>query len=298
VIHHRPVMVDEVLSALQPDSDGCYIDCTAGEGGHSEAILKSCDPAPRLIGLDLDREALSVGRDRLSEFGERAKLVEASYVDIVRVVTELGCFPCDGALLDFGVSSLQLNSTERGFSFSKEASLDMRFGPSVERSANEIVNEMDEEELANLIYRLGEERRSRQAARAIVAARPIKTTTQLAEVIAKAIGWSNRGRRIHAATRTFQALRMAVNGELDNVDTGIREAIKALRPGGRLVVISYHSIEDRLVKTILREEASVTDESDSPALKLVTKKVVKPSRMEIEANPRSRSAKMRVAERI
>lgn len=298
MIHHRPVMVDEVMSALQPDSDGCYVDCTAGEGGHSEAILRSCAPPPRVIGLDLDREALSVGRDRLSEFGDRAKLVEASYVDIVGVVIELGCFPCDGALFDLGVSSLQLNSTERGFSFSKEASLDMRFGPSVERSANEIVNETDEEDLANLIYKLGEERKSRRVARAIVAARPVETTTQLANVIARAIGWSNRGRRIHAATRTFQALRMAVNGEFDNVDKGIREAVKALRPGGRLVVMSYHSIEDRLVKTILREESSITDKNDSPALKLVTKKVVKPSRMEIEANPRSRSARIRVAERI
>jgi 16S rRNA (cytosine1402-N4)-methyltransferase len=291
-------MVDEVLSALQPRSDGCYVDCTTGEGGHSEAILRSCEPPPRLVGLDLDREALSVARDRLSDFGERATLVESNYTDIVSVVAEAGCLPCDGVLLDLGVSSLQFDNAERGFSFSKEASLDMRFGPTVERSAYEIVNGTDEEDLANLIYRLGEERKSRRIARAIVAARPVDSTTQLAAVIARAVGWSSRGRRIHPATRTFQALRIAVNAELDNVEKGIREAIKALSPGGRLVVISYHSIEDRLVKTILREAASVTEEQSSPTLRLVTKKVIKPSRAEVEANRRSRSAKVRVAERL
>lgn len=298
MIHHRPVMVDEVISALRPRSDGCYVDCTTGEGGHSEAILRSCEPPPRLVGLDLDTKALSTARDRVSDFGDRATLVEANYVDLAKVVTELGCLQCDGVLLDLGVSSLQFDSAERGFSFSKEAGLDMRFGPSIGRSASEIVNETGEEDLANLIYSLGEERKSRRIARAIVAARPISTTTRLADVIARAAGWASRGRRIHPATRTFQALRIAVNSELGNIETGILEAIKTLTSGGRLVVISYHSIEDRLVKTILRAEASSTGENDSPALKLVTKKVVKPSRVEVEANPRSRSARMRIAEKL
>jgi len=298
VIHHRPVMVDEVIAALRPRSDGCYVDCTTGEGGHSQAILRSCEPPPRLIGLDLDPEALSTALDQLSAFGDRPTLVETSYVDVVKVVTELGCLPSDGVLLDLGVSSLQLDKAERGFSFLKEGSLDMRFGPSIRGSAGEILNDTDEEDLANLIYRLGEERRSRRIARAIVAARTIETTTELANVVARAVGWFSRGRRIHPATRTFQALRMAVNGELENVEAGIQEAIRALRTGGRLVVISYHSIEDRLVKTMLRERSAVTDKNDSPALKLVTKKVVKPSRVEVEANPRSRSARMRVAEKL
>jgi len=291
-------MVEEVISALEPQSDGCYVDCTAGEGGHSEAILKSCEPAPRLVGLDLDPDALLAARDRLSDFGERATMVEANYVNVVSVASKLGCLPCDGVLLDLGVSSLQLNTAERGFSFLKESSLDMRFGPSVERSAHEIVNETDEEDLADLIYGLGDERKSRRIARAIVSARPFDSTTQLAAVIARAAGWSGRGRRIHPATRTFQALRIAVNAELDNIDTGIREAIKALKPGGRLVVISYHSIEDRLVKTALREKSTGTQGGANASLKQVTKKVIKPSRAEIESNRRSRSARMRIAERL
>ena len=299
VIHHRPVMVDEVVAALQPRTDGRYIDCTTGEGGHSEAILGHCDPPARLLGLDLDREALAVAEERLSRFHETTRLVETTYVNIAEIAARHGFLPCDGALFDLGVSSLQLNSGSRGFAFSKEAALDMRFGPSVGRSAREIVNETDEKGLADLIYRLGEERRSRRIARAIVRARPVETTVQLADAVAGAVGWRSGGRRrIHPATRTFQALRIAVNDELDNVEAGIRSAIGILRPGGRLAVISYHSLEDRLVKGILREESKPTDENRSPTLRLITKRVRKPDRREIEANQRSRSARMRVAERL
>ena len=299
MIHHKPVMVDEVVSALQPRSGGLYIDCTTGEGGHAEAILGHCDPPSRLLGLDLDREALTVASERLTRFGERTTLIETSYVDIAEVSAKHGFLPCDGVLFDLGVSSLQLDSASRGFAFSKEATLDMRFGPSIGGSAREIVNETKEEDLANLIYRLGEERRSRRIARAIVRARPVETTTQLADVVAGAVGWGSRERRrTHPATRTFQALRIAVNGELDNVEAGIRGAIEVLRPGGRLAVISYHSLEDRLVKSILREESRPVDENRSSTLRLITKRVLKPDPDEIEANPRSRSAKVRVAERL
>ena len=299
MIRHKPVMVEEVVAALQPRSEGLYIDCTTGEGGHAEAILLHCDPPARLLGLDLDREALSVAGDRLSRFGESVSLVETSYVNIVEVAAKNGHLPFDGVLLDLGVSSLQLDSGPRGFAFSKEAVLDMRFGPSVERSARDIVNETKEGDLADLIYRLGEERRSRRIARAIVRARRIETTTHLAEVIAGAVGRGSRGRRnIHPATRTFQALRMAVNGELENVEAGIYGAIEVLRPQGRLAVITYHSIEDRLVKNILRRESTATDENHSPALRLINRRVIKPDPMEISANPRSRSAKLRVAERL
>ena len=301
MIHHKPVMVDEVVSALQPRSGGRYIDCTTGEGGHAEVILGHCDPPARLLGLDLDREALAVAEDRVTPFGESARLIETSYVNIAEVAAEHGFLPCDGVLFDLGVSSLQLNSASRGFAFSKEAVLDMRFGPTVGRSAREIVNHTDEESLANLIYRLGEERRSRRIARAIVKARPVETTVELADVVAKAVGWPRRARarrNIHPATRTFQALRIAVNDELDNVETGIRSAIGVLRQGGRLAVISYHSLEDRLVKNILREQAKAIDENHSPALRLITKRVRKPENSEIQANPRSRSARMRVAERL
>ena len=299
MIHHKPVMVDEVVSAIQPHSGGRYIDCTTGEGGHAEAILGHCDPPARLLGLDLDREALAAAEDRLARFGETTKLVETSYVNIAEVAAEQGFVPCDGVLFDLGVSSLQLENASRGFAFLKEASLDMRFGPSIGRSAREIVNETDETDLANLIYRLGEERRSRRIARAIVRARPVETTVELAEVVARAIGWPSRARRrTHPATRTFQALRIAVNDELGNVEAGIRGAIGVLRQGGRLVVISYHSLEDRLVKNLLREESKPVDENHSPALRLITKRVIKPDTAEIEVNRRSRSARMRVAERL
>ena len=299
MIHHKPVMVDEVVSAIQPRSGGRYIDCTTGEGGHAEAILGHCDPPARLLGLDLDREALAVAEDRLARFGETTKLVETSYVNIAEVAAKQGFVPCDGVLFDLGVSSLQLENASRGFAFLKEASLDMRFGPSIGRSAREIVNETDETDLANLIYRLGEERRSRRIARAIVRARPVETTVELADVVVRAIGWPSRARRrTHPATRTFQALRIAVNDELGNVEAGIRGAIGVLRQGGRVVVISYHSLEDRLVKNLLREESKPVDENHSPALRLITKRVIKPGTAEIEVNRRSRSARMRVAERL
>ena len=299
MIHHKPVMVDEVVSAIQPRSGGRYIDCTTGEGGHAEAILGHCDPPARLLGLDLDREALAVAEDRLARFGETTKLVETSYVNIAEVAAEQGFVPCDGVLFDLGVSSLQLENASRGFAFLKEAALDMRFGPSIGRSAREIVNETDETDLANLIYRLGEERRSRRIARAIVRARPVETTVELADVVVRAIGWPSRARRrTHPATRTFQALRIAVNDELGNVEAGIRGAIGVLRQGGRLVVISYHSLEDRLVKNLLREESTAVEENHSPALRLITKRVIKPDTAEIEVNRRSRSARMRVAERL
>ncbi|MCY4530021.1 MAG: 16S rRNA (cytosine(1402)-N(4))-methyltransferase RsmH [Chloroflexi bacterium] len=299
MIHHKPVMVDEVVSALQPRSGGRYIDCTTGEGGHAEAILGHCDPPARLLGLDLDREAVAVAEGRLSRFRETTTLVETSYVNIADMAAEHGFLPCDGVLFDLGVSSLQLESAYRGFAFSKEATLDMRFGPSVRRSAREIINDTDEESLANLIYRLGEERKSRRIARAIVRARPVETTAELAAVVAKAVGRPSRGRRYtHPATRTFQALRIAVNDELVNVEAGIESAIGILSQGSRLVTISYHSLEDRLVKNLLREEANPADENRSPTLRLITKRVLKPGASEIEANPRSRSAKMRVAERL
>jgi 16S rRNA (cytosine1402-N4)-methyltransferase len=292
-------MVEEIISAIQPHSGGRYIDCTTGEGGHAEAILGHCDPPARLLGLDLDRQALVVAQDRLVRFGETKQLVETSYVNIAEVAAEQGFLPCDGVLFDLGVSSLQLESASRGFAFSKEAALDMRFGPTIGTSAREIVNETNETDLANLIYRLGEERRSRRIARAIVRARPVETTVELAEVVARAIGWPSRARRrTHPATRTFQALRIAVNDEIGNVEAGILAAIGVLRPGGRLAVISYHSLEDRLVKGILREKSTPVEENRSPTLRLITKRVIKPDMTEIEANPRSRSSRMRVAERL
>ncbi len=301
--HHAPVMVKEVLDALDVRSGGKYIDCTVGEGGHSAEIRIAADPAPRLLGLDVDEEALSTAKRRL---GGGATLVQGSYRELMRLAETKGFMPADGVLLDLGLSSLQVESGTRGFSFLRPGPLDMRFDRSQELTAHHIVNEYGEEELANLIYRLGEERKSRRIARAIVRSRPIEDTVELAEVVRRSMGKQPR-RRTHPATRTFQAIRMETNAETEAIEEGVRGAIGVLRPGGRLAVISYHSLEDRLVKRLLAREASscvcppeaaVCACGHEPRVRLVNRRVVKPSRSEVETNPRSRSAKLRAAERI
>ena len=283
---HTPVMVKEVVGALDVRSGGLYIDCTVGEGGHGAGIRAAADPAPGLLGLDVDEEALATARRRL---GGGATLVRGSYRELKRLAETNGFMPADGVLLDLGLSSLQLESGGRGFSFMRPGPLDMRFDRSQELTAHRIVNGYGEEDLANVIYRLGEERKSRRIARAIVRARPIDDTAELAEVVRRSMGRQPR-RQTHPATRTFQAIRMETNGELEAIEQGVLGAIEVLRPGGRLAVISYHSLEDRLVKRLLARE--------SPRVRPVNRRVIKPARSEVEANPRSRSAKLRAAERI
>ena len=301
--HHTPVMVEVVVSALDVKSGGCYIDCTVGEGGHSAGIRAAAEPEPRLLGLDVDEEALSTAKRRL---GGGATLVRGSYRELKGLAEMNGFLPADGVLLDLGLSSLQVESGPRGFSFLRPGPLDMRFDKTQELTAHRIVNQYGEEELANLIYRLGEERKSRRIARAIVRSRPIDNTVELAEVIRKGMGRQPR-RKTHPATRTFQAIRMATNSELEAIEEGVRGAIEVLRPGGRLAVISYHSLEDRLVKRLLARESSscicppgapACACSHRPTVRLVNKRVIRPSRSEMETNPRSRSAKLRVAQRI
>ena len=296
-------MVEEVLKALDVRSGGRYIDCTAGEGGHSAEISKAADPAPRVLGLDVDEEALTTARRRL---GGGATLVRGSYRELKRLAEGNGFMPADGVLLDLGLSSLQLESENRGFSFLRPGPLDMRFDRSQELTAHHIVNEYGEEELANLIYTLGEERKSRRIARAIVRSRPIENTLELAEVVRRSMGRQPR-RQTHPATRTFQAIRMETNGELAAVEEGVLGAIEVLGPGGRLAVISYHSLEDRLVKRLLARESSscvcppeaaFCQCEHEPRVRLVNRRVIKPSRSEVQTNPRSRSAKLRAAERI
>ncbi len=305
-VHHRPVMVREVLSALEVRPGGSYVDCTVGEGGHAQAVLSTVEPPPRLLGIDLDDEALSMAAERLGLYSRNVKLVKGSYADLKRLADANGFVPAEGVLFDYGLSSLQLESGERGFSFSREGALDMRFDREQELSAGELVNRTPERELADLIYQYGEEPKSRWVARAIVAARPIGNTVELARVVEKAIG--RRGRRgIHPATRTFQALRIAVNGELENVTEGLGQAVQVLGEKGRLVAISYHSLEDRIVKEYLKQES--TDCICPPetlecicghkaSIRLVRRRVAKPSAEEIEENPRSRSARLRVAEKL
>jgi 16S rRNA (cytosine1402-N4)-methyltransferase len=296
-------LVREVLNALGVESDGSYIDCTVGEGGHAATIMAAVEPAPRLLGIDLDAEALAVAGKRLGTYGERARLAQGNFADLYRLADENGMLPASGILLDLGMSMLQLQSAERGFSFSRAGPLDMRFDTAQELTAEHLVKDQTEEGLAEIIHELGEEPKARRLARAIVRARPLRDTVELAEIIRRAAGRSGGG-RIHPATRTFQALRMAVNRELHNLRDGLEQAVRVLGPGGRLVVISYHSLEDRLVKRTLKRESSdcicppaipVCVCGHRASIRLVTRRVTRPSPEEVRANPSSRSARMRVA---
>ena len=285
---------------------GRYIDCNVGEGGHSRAILAAAEPHPRVLGLDLDAEAIEAASRELASFGAGAVLAEANFADVAAVAREHGFLGADGVLFDLGFSSRQVETPDRGFSFLREARLDMRFGASVEESAHEVVNTYAEAALADIIFELGEERAARRIAGAIVRNRPIDTTTELARVVSMATGRRRRS-GIHPATRTFQALRMYVNEELGNLEQGLEQAIEVLGRGGRLTVISYHSLEDRMVKrTLARESADCVCPPAAPQcvcghearLRLVNRRVLRPSAEEVDANPRSRSARMRVAEKI
>lgn len=302
---HAPVLLEAVLQALAPRSGGRYLDGTLGAGGHAAAILAASAPEGRLLGLDRDPAALDRARARLAAFGPRASFRQASFAELSALAREAGFSPLDGILLDLGISSDQLADPERGLSFQVEGPLDMRMDPEADLRAEDLVNELDAGELADLLYRFGEERQSRRVARAIVAARPLRTTTELAAVVARAIG--GRRQRIHPATRTFQALRIAVNGELEAIEAALPQAIAELAPGGRLAVISFHSLEDRIVKHGLRDAArDCICPPGLPAcrcqhrasLRLITRKAIQPDAAEIAANPRARSARLRVAERL
>lgn len=302
---HQPVLLNETIAALEVRPGGLYIDCTVGAGGHTAAILESCSPGGRVLGLDVDPEALEIAKTALSKYGESVRLVNANFNRLEEVCSRHQFGPVDGVLFDLGMSSLQLADKKRGFSFQHEAPLDMRFAPDQDVTAARIVNEYPEKELAALIRTYGEERRSRRIARYIVQNRPLRTTLQLAQVITRAFN-GERG-RIHPATRTFQALRIAVNREIDNLRAALGQAVRLLSQGGRLAVISFHSLEDREVKEFMSREAKgclcpphtpACTCGHTPRLRLVTRKVIKPTENEIAANPRSRSARMRVAQRI
>jgi len=290
-ILHRPVLLRETIEFLNVQPDGIYIDATLGAGGHAEEILKHLR-CGRLLGIDRDHAALAVARERLQGFGEKLIVLHGNFADIDALHAASGLPPADGVLADLGVSSLQLEDASRGFSFSLPGPLDMRLDQSSGTTAEEIVNRMPERDLADLIFKLGEERHSRRIARAIVKARPYRTTTELAQVVTRAIPSRAGLYQIHAARRTFQALRLAVNQELENLAAFLAKAWGVLRPGGRLVILSFHSLEDRLVK---RAFQSWRGEGRA---RVLTRKVVRPSEEEVRANPRSRSAKLRAAEKI
>ena len=288
---HTPVMLEEVLEWLRVKGDGIYIDATLGAGGHSAAIAGRLTSG-RLISLDRDARALELARERLKTFGAKVTVVQSRFSRIAEVAQELGIPKVDGVLADLGVSSMQLDEAQRGFSFREAAELDMRMDPvNDELTADEIVNRWPERELADLLYREADEHDSRRIARAIVRARPVRDTAHLATVVAGARKQWGR-QRLHPATKTFLALRIAVNREMEELGQFLTRTPAALNSGGRWVVLSYHSREDRIVKHSFQEEER------QGTLKVLTKHVIQPTEEEKAANPRARSAKLRCAERV
>lgn len=316
---HIPVLVDKVLKYLEPKNNGVYLDCTVGMGGHASAILEQCSPNGRLIGLDVDAEAISSAKAKLTNFSSRVDLFYANYteldkvLDILDLPTETVEIPAsvDGILFDLGVSSLQLDKASRGFSFLKDAFLDMRMDTDSSLNANQIVNTASRDKLVKIFRDFGEERWSKRIANQIVKERsrkPITTTLQLTEIVVDAVPtWSRYKQKIHPATRVFQALRIYVNNELDNLKIGLEKAVERLSIGAVICVISFHSLEDRIVKNRFRRLASecicppglpVCVCNHTPSLKVLTRHPISPEDAEIKINPRSRSAKLRAARKI
>jgi len=290
---HEPIMTAETIALLAPSRGGLFVDCTVGLGGHARALLEA--GASRVLGLDRDPEALKIARARLEEFGDRVELVHADYRQLGRVLDDRGVAGVAGTLADLGVSSMQLDAEGRGFSFRRDEPLDMRMDQSQGPTAADLLDQTGEEELANLIFEYGEERYSRRIARSIVEARrraPITTTGQLAQIVRRAV--PRRGyQRIDPATRTFQAIRIWVNRELDQLEVFIGEACTRLLAGARFAVITFHSLEDRIVKHAFRALAQ-----GRMALQILTKRPIVPGDTELDRNPRSRSAKLRAVERL
>ena len=301
---HLPVLYKTIITALQPKSPGCYIDGTLGAGGHAAGILTESAPDGQLLGFDIDPQALAIARETLAPFGERVHIVQASYTTMKEEAAKRGWDAVDGIVLDFGVSSMQLDTPERGFSFLSDGPLDMRFSPNAGMSAAEMVNTFSEEDLADIIFRYGEDRLARRIARSIVGNRPFESTKQLADLILKSVG---RPERIHPATRTFQALRIAVNGELDSIEHVLPIAVNLLKPGGRLAAISFHSLEDRIVKDYFRHESRdcicpprqpICTCGHKAIITEVNRKPIEADDEEVQANSRARSAKLRVAQKL
>jgi len=285
---HVPVLLQEAIEFLDVRPTGIYIDCTLGAGGHACEVLKRLETG-RLLGIDRDPEALEVAGSRLAEFGEKLMMQHGNFADIDTWHAASGLPPADGMLADLGLSSMQLDAAARGFSFSQTGPLDMRMDPTTEMTAADLVNYASERELADILFELGEERHSRRLARAIMKARPFRSTTDLAQVVMRAIPFQTGLHQIHPATRTFMALRLAVNRELENLDQFLSKALNVLRPGGRVVVVSFHSLEDRRVKQAFRQW------QQEDRAEVLTRKVVRPQEEEVQSNPRARSARLRAA---
>ena len=306
---HRPVLLEETIKFLAPERGGLFIDCTVGMGGHSEAILKSSDKT-RVLGMDLDPAALDYARQRLTHYAKRFRAVKANFREIKKVIHEVGEGAPSGILADLGVSSLQFDSPERGFSFRFDAPLDMRMDPTGGQTAADLLEVLPEAEIARIIFEFGEERHSRKIARRLVENReqgkPVKTTAELAGLVQRSIG-GRKHQQIHPATRTFQALRIAVNRELEGLAEFVESAVDLLEPEGRLAVISFHSLEDRIIKRELRRlsgscqcppRVPVCSCGARKEVEVMTRRPVTPGPTEVEENPRSRSAKLRVARKL
>lgn len=289
---HIPVLKDEVLEWLQPRPDALYVDGTLGLGGHTQAILERSAPTGRVVGFEWDEEAAAATGRHLAGFGERVRIVRASYADVVPELEQLGIVEVDGLVADLGVSSLQLDRAERGFSFRTDNALDMRMDQRRPMTAATLVAQAAEDQLADIFYHYGEERQARRIARFIVEARtqaPVDTTGRLAAIVAAAVPRKYHPPKVHVATKVFQALRIAVNGELDNLSRLLATAPQILAPGARICMITFHSLEDRIVKQAFQQ---------NPAYAVLSKRPIEPSSEEMRRNPRARSAKLRVAERV
>jgi 16S rRNA (cytosine1402-N4)-methyltransferase len=306
---HRPVLLKETLKFLVPERGGLFVDCTVGLGGHSEAILKSSERT-RVIGLDLDPAALAYSRQRLASFGDRFHVYQANFREVADVLGQAGETDPNGILVDLGVSSLQFDSPERGFSFRFDAPLDMRMDPTSGMTAADLLQQLPESEIARIIFEFGEERHSRRIARRLVERReqgkPITTTKELADLVLAAVGGGKR-QQIHPATRTFQALRIAVNNELEGLGDFVEQAVDLLAPDGRFVGISFHSLEDRILKQELRRLSGhcqcpprlpVCSCGKREVVEILTRRPVAPSAREVAENPRARSAKLRAARKL
>jgi 16S rRNA (cytosine1402-N4)-methyltransferase len=302
-LRHIPVLADEVVSLLRCGPHETFVDATLGGGGHALEILKHTEPDGKVIGIEWDEDALSVAREVLRPFGDRVNISRENFVHLSRVLEGLKIRTVDGILLDLGLSSIQLGKKERGFSLKEEGPLDMRMDQRSDWTAADLVNDLSQRELEDLIFVYGEEREARQIAKAIVAKRhrePIQTTSALRKIVWQATSRRSHSGRIDPATKTFQALRIRTNQELENLERILETGWQALREGGRICVISFHSLEDRIVKKTFRKLASARDVNQGPGvvLRIVTPKPIRPSGEECRRNPRSRSAKLRCAERV
>ncbi|MEC9098644.1 MAG: 16S rRNA (cytosine(1402)-N(4))-methyltransferase RsmH [Chloroflexota bacterium] len=304
-IQHIPVMVPEILKYLEVSSGGRYIDCTLGEGGHTKSLLEASNPGGEVLGIDADHEAIEVSKNRLEEYGERFIYENSNFKNIKKIAMKSKFVPCHGILFDLGVSSLQLDKESRGFSFRRKAPLDMRFSINQTLTAQDVLNTFSESEISDILYQYGEERQSRKIAKLIIENRPLSNADELSDLIKKNIRQTNY--KINPSTKTFQALRIYINEELNSLSQALEQSLEILGVGGRMAVISYHSLEDRIVKNFFKKESKYCicppnipkcDCGHFPKLKIITKKPVSPSQSEIDANKRSRSAKLRVIERI